>query len=222
MRTSTKSGIDEALPFPVARSGPAGNSGVEQIRGSGDRHLIPYIVLTENALTHEFCDRVIGEFSDINEWRNARVGAQAEVNQNIRKVDVIELTKNTIHAKNVAVRAEIEQTLLAVAMKAVRQYQAMFPNCRIVEGRAFELLRYRSGGFYRKHTDSFAKEPRSLSCSMALNDDYSGGEWSFFSGEFTLRPPKGSVMLFPSNFMFPHEILEVRDGIRYSIVTWMI
>jgi predicted 2-oxoglutarate/Fe(II)-dependent dioxygenase YbiX len=29
-------------------------------------------------------------------------------------------------------------------------------------------------------------------------------------------------VLFPSSFMFPHEILEVTSGTRYAVVTWMI
>jgi predicted 2-oxoglutarate/Fe(II)-dependent dioxygenase YbiX len=64
--------------------------------------------------------------------------------------------------------------------------------------------------------------PRSLSCSFALNDDFGGGDWSFFCGDYALRPPKGSAVLFPSNFLFPHEILEVTGGTRYAVVTWML
>jgi predicted 2-oxoglutarate/Fe(II)-dependent dioxygenase YbiX len=33
---------------------------------------------------------------------------------------------------------------------------------------------------------------------------------------------KGSVLMFPSNFMYPHEILEVTKGTRYSIITWFL
>jgi predicted 2-oxoglutarate/Fe(II)-dependent dioxygenase YbiX len=181
-----------------------------------------YIVLSENVLDAKFCDQLIAEFADTNEWQQTRVGGKAEVDRNIRNVDVIEFSNRRVLQKNESVRGAIEQTLLMAAMKAVREYQKLFPDCRIVEGRGFELLRYQPGGFYRRHTDSFVREPRTLSCSFALNDDFVGGDWSFFGGEHTICPPKGSVILFPSNFLFPHEILQVSEGTRYSVVTWMI
>lgn len=186
------------------------------------RHLRPYVVVLENVLSFEFCDQLIAEFATSNEWQSARIGGQAEVDRDTRNVDVIELSHRSILQKNLKVRSKIEQTLFAAGFNVVRHYQGLFPFCRIVEGQGFELLRYHAGGFYRTHTDSFKRVPRSLSCSFALNDDFGGGDWSFFCGDYTLRPPKGSAVLFPSNFLFPHEILEVTGGTRYAVVTWMI
>lgn len=186
------------------------------------KHLRPYVLVLEDVLSSDFCDQLMAEFANSEEWKFARVGGQGEINRDIRHVDVIELSQRSILQKNAKVRGAIEQTLFGAAFKTVRQYQRFFPFCRIVEGQAFELLRYNQGGFYRTHTDSFKKVPRSLSCSFALNDDFSGGEWSFFCGDYIVRPPKGSAVLFPSNFMFPHEIFEVTQGTRYSVITWMI
>ena len=33
---------------------------------------------------------------------------------------------------------------------------------------------------------------------------------------------KGSAIIFPSNFMFPHEVNRIEKGTRYSIVTWLM
>lgn len=58
-----------------------------------------------------------------------------------------------------------------------------------------------------------------LSVLGALNDDYEGGELLFWGGEkIDLRA--GSVMVFPSNFMYPHEVKKVTRGARYSFVSW--
>lgn len=186
------------------------------------QHLRPYVVVLENVLSADFCDQLITEFGTSDEWRLARIGGQAEVDRNIRNVDVIDLSQRSTVQKNPKVREIMEQTLFGAGLKAVRHYKALFPFCKIVEGRGFELLRYQTGGFYRTHTDSFKREPRSLACSLSLNDDFGGGDWSFFCGDYTLRPPKGSAVLFPANFLFPHEILEVVSGTRYTVVTWMI
>jgi predicted 2-oxoglutarate/Fe(II)-dependent dioxygenase YbiX len=52
-----------------------------------------------------------------------------------------------------------------------------------------------------------------------LNDDYEGGELMMF-GDKQIYLPSGSVIVFPSNFMYPHEVKPVKSGIRYSYVSW--
>lgn len=53
----------------------------------------------------------------------------------------------------------------------------------------------------------------------ALNDDYEGGEFVMFE-DYEIKMPAGSVVVFPSNFMFPHEVKPIKSGIRYSYVSW--
>lgn len=52
-----------------------------------------------------------------------------------------------------------------------------------------------------------------------LNDDYDGGEFFMFDDK-EIKMPAGSVIVFPSNFMYPHEVKPVKSGIRYSYVSW--
>ena len=75
---------------------------------------------------------------------------------------------------------------------------------------------------YKQHTDSFKDRPRAVSCSFILNDEYEGGEFAFFNREAVYKLKKGSCIMFPSNFMYPHEIMPVTHGTRYSIVTWFV
>ena len=217
MPTSTRSAPAEGGDA-VAASDAAPSSGLADVYS---RHLHRYVVVFEDLLSAQACDQLIREFAATDEWKPALVGDRV-VAPDIRKVDVIELSQRSVLERNPVVRRRLEQALYSAALQAVLRYESLFPACRIVEGQAFELLRYSTGGYYRKHTDSFKRVPRSLSCSFALNDDFGGGGWSFFDGGYTLHPPKGSVVLFPSNFMFPHEILEVTSGVRYAVVTWMI
>lgn len=53
-----------------------------------------------------------------------------------------------------------------------------------------------------------------------LNDDYEGGEFLLF-GDKIIDIPVGSVMVFPSNFLYPHEVKPVTSGTRYSFVSWV-
>ena len=53
----------------------------------------------------------------------------------------------------------------------------------------------------------------------ALNDDYSGGELIMFD-DYKIEINQGDVILFPSNFLYPHRVFPVTEGIRYSYVSW--
>jgi predicted 2-oxoglutarate/Fe(II)-dependent dioxygenase YbiX len=58
-----------------------------------------------------------------------------------------------------------------------------------------------------------------LSVICLLNDDYEGGELVFFEDKI-LTPSQGDVIIFPSNFLFPHEVKPITKGTRYSVVSW--
>ncbi len=61
-----------------------------------------------------------------------------------------------------------------------------------------------------------------LTCTINLNDDYEGGELVLLNGEITVTPKPGNAVMFPANFLYPHEVREVIRGIRYAIVTWTL
>ena len=58
-----------------------------------------------------------------------------------------------------------------------------------------------------------------LSVLGSLNNDYEGGELIFFKDERIVLK-QGSVMIFPSSFMYPHKVQSVKKGTRYSFVSW--
>jgi predicted 2-oxoglutarate/Fe(II)-dependent dioxygenase YbiX len=51
-----------------------------------------------------------------------------------------------------------------------------------------------------------------------LNEDYEGAEFHCRSKIIPLTT--GDILLFPSNFMFPHGVTECTKGTRYSFVSW--
>lgn len=53
----------------------------------------------------------------------------------------------------------------------------------------------------------------------ALNDDYEGGELYICNEPFELK--QGEVVIFPSVFLYPHAVLPVKSGTRYSFVSWV-
>ena len=58
-----------------------------------------------------------------------------------------------------------------------------------------------------------------LSMIGALNDNFEGGEFIMWQ-ERIIPIPKGSVIIFPSIFLYPHHVEFVKKGTRYSFVSW--
>ena len=75
---------------------------------------------------------------------------------------------------------------------------------------------------YKEHVDhSKFNTPRILTCSLILNDDYKGGNFSFFDKEYVISRLAWSAIVFPSNCCFPHAITPVYEGDRHVIITWI-
>jgi len=91
------------------------------------------------------------------------------------------------------------------------------------EDTGYLVLKYKGTekGEYKEHVDHYDLQPRVLSCSFILNDNYDGGNFSFLRGEHTIKKKTGSAVVFPSNFCFPHAVTPVSNGDRYAIVTWI-
>jgi len=58
-----------------------------------------------------------------------------------------------------------------------------------------------------------------LSVVGVLNDDYQGGEFIMWQ-DTEIELKTGDLMIFPSNFLYPHRVNEITQGTRYSYVSW--
>jgi predicted 2-oxoglutarate/Fe(II)-dependent dioxygenase YbiX len=183
-------------------------------------NLKDYIVTIENAVTPALCEAVINEYATTDDWTLAITAAGKTDAE--RQCSVIGVSFDSVIQKNLQVRKDLDKYLYISASNVLKQYVKLFPDTKIEQDSGYDLLRYKVGQHYKPHTDSFKDRPRAVSCSFMLNDDYEGGEFAFFDRELKYKLKKGSCIMFPSNFMYPHEIMPVTSGTRYSIVTWFI
>jgi len=180
-----------------------------------------YIYVVKNALNNQTCDDILNEFKSSDEWVDTVIG-RGEVNKNIRNCQIIIVSYPHVIQKNKDVRSKLDNAIFDGAAKCIKEYNTKFSYCKIEEDSGYELLKYPEGCFYVEHTDSFKARPRAISCSFILNDDFEGGEFAFFNKELKYKLKKGDALLFPSSFMYPHEVMPVTKGTRYSIITWFI
>lgn len=188
------------------------------------KSLDKYIIILDNIVPEELCDRILEEYRESSCWEQTTINSDSGFKHNpmIRNCDHIAMSLPQVINKNFHVRKNLDDELFKCAAKAINVYRGVFPDVASEIDTGYDLLRYKEGQFYQQHTDSFKAQQRSVSCSFHLNDDYEGGEFAFFDREIIARVGKGSIIMFPSNFMFPHEIMPVTSGTRYSIITWYV
>ena len=108
-------------------------------------------------------------------------------------------------------------------------YKAKFPRLDLKTQKLnqIDLLKYEIDGHYRTHIDHAWTTERTLSCIINLNDNYKGGNLIFYD-PLTMKEikryelKKGTIVFFPSCFLYPHKIDPITEGVRYSIVAWLI
>ena len=188
-----------------------------------DTPLEAYIQVFEDIMPGSVIDALLAEYLNSAEWTATKVGTHNVVDRSTRNCDVISMSQPTVIAhKNSELRAQLDQAVFKSASSAITAYNMRFPRAQISNDTGYEILKYETGQFYTEHVDSFTQQPRAVSCSFMLNDDYEGGEFSFFNDQIRYKLPKGSCIMFPSTFMYPHQIRPVTQGTRLSIITWFI
>ena len=181
-------------------------------------------IMVENLMPVELCKSLIRENSlPEKKWSKhswASYDQPASPQKAKDELDIILATREQFKM--------IETYLL----EALRKYQAKYSQ---VEGRAgsvwighiseLRFNRYKVGTQMQTHYDHIHdlfdgkyKGIPIISFIGLLNDNYQGGE--FLCRKKEIKLTRGDIVLFPSNFMYPHRINEITKGIRHSFVGW--
>ena len=110
--------------------------------------------------------------------------------------------------------------------EAITKYSKIIKFLGRLHLHEINLLKYEKGNFYIKHVDASSSLNRTISIIINLNEDYEGGDVLFFNPMTQMVYSKadlkaGDMILFPSNFLYPHRVTTITKGCRYSIVTWL-
>ena len=83
---------------------------------------------------------------------------------------------------------------------------------------AVRILRYQKGSQILDHSDA-SNEGRAIyaSCTLNLNNDYTGGDFSFFNGRHLETFSTGDAMVFPASPLWIHGTKPIISGTRYCI-----
>ena len=211
--------LDKSNAKPV---GSGAGDGKEKTGALSQKSLKDFIMVKEEFVDPDFCDQILDEYANSELWEKTYTGGGLD--EDARRCQVITISDQRCINENEEYRREIDDKMYKIIKDIIVEYEKEHPefDLEISEDSGYELLRYEVGDFYIEHSDSFKEQPRALTIIIAMNNAYDGGEIAMFQRELIHELDVGDVLVFPSNFMYPHEILPVTDGTRYSMITWVV
>jgi len=183
--------------------------------------IIDYVYVT-NVVSNTMCKDIIKSIDkrdwEKHKWYSADTGEMTSEKK--KELDVQAIT------------AEMQQAMTPMLVKAYQEYNNKFANTKETKmaqlATKFSPIRfnkYKKGTMMRMHYDHIHslfdgqhKGIPVLSFVGCLNEDFTGGDFNICGK--TLKLKTGDIIIFPSCFMFPHEVTEVKKGTRYSFVSW--
>ena len=199
------------------------------------RTIEDYLFLKENFLDNEYCEKSISEL-EICKWiKHERYTPKKSlpVFQNLTDEleEVGEIVQAGIIGSDLQEKAEDINELIVKKVSLTIQEYIKKLNFFWFDGWAgyspIKFIRYLPGQEMKVHCDhihsmfdGIRKGVPILSIIGYLNDDYEGGETYFFEDE-KVDTKQGDLLIFPSNFLYPHYVTPVTKGVRYSYVSWV-
>jgi len=168
------------------------------------------------------CAELIAEAERLDRWKRATMNAKDFSYKGAARSNDTCVVDHRVHADWRA----WEERLSQVFHSCVYAYKSLNPHLNVREDTYVQILRYQPGQHYKLHVDNISGHmtwgARQLSAVCFLNDDYEGGQLEFPRQKRKIAPKAGRLVLFPSNFCFPHEAHDVLRGVKYTAVTWFV
>jgi predicted 2-oxoglutarate/Fe(II)-dependent dioxygenase YbiX len=182
-----------------------------------DKNLENYLLIAKKAIPQKLCKETIDKLNTI-EWQR-----HAFYNNNTESAEPRDHEPLT----NIKfIDSELTNFVNDLVFSYIKKLNfSWFKSCK--KYTQLKFIKYDQFSQMDLHCDNihsiFAQDEHKgvpiLSVICLLNDDYEGGELVFFEDKI-LTPSQGDVIIFPSNFLFPHEVKPITKGIRYSVVSW--
>ncbi len=193
----------------------------------------PFLII-DNFLSQNECEFIYQEIIKDSEFESAKVKILKDnlilpkLNQNVRKTNLHNLTNQS-------------KLIYKEAFFKIKNKIEKFFNLILLQSSGIQALGYEKGAYYLKHSDNCSElidknknligfrsvaNERKITTVSFLNSNFNGGELIFnflFDKRmevFTFKPKTGTLIAFASNPIFTHEVKEVLNGYRVSLVEW--
>lgn len=184
-------------------------------------NLFDYVQVYDKILSPELCKEVENHLEQV-EWDRHEYFSHKQ-DKSVSFEDDLYVTYKANGMEN-----KLTALMWSCIYKYVVEFLTPFTNDWFNGWKSYALVRfnkYPQGSRMKVHCDHihslFEGHHRGipiLTILGAINDNYEGGELIICGEKVPLMA--GSVVIFPSNFLYPHEVKPVTSGTRYSYVTW--
>ena len=186
------------------------------------KELAPGIVIFENIFPDSM--EYLRKIEELSPWVSAGVlitnqeGHKIETVNSHRDTDIVGLPNHETKENNPL--ADFSKAFYQSMKPCLDQYTREY-GAVIEDSENPQLLRYGKEQKFNHHVDDHPKITRRVSMTYYLNDDYEGGDVEFKRQGLRFKAKKNDLLIFPSNFMYHHQVHPVTDGLRYVVVQWM-
>lgn len=183
---------------------------------------LSYFVYKTQVLTKEECDQIIEWSEESKLFESSKVG-KFKINNSIRKSKTIRIPDGNPFID--LILSKLNQAFLEYCENYLEDSYLISIKESTHDGYFFEPLqctKYDESDYYRWHTDQ-GSDPKTIcrliSFVLYLNDEFEGGYTEFPFDKYKGKP--GEVIIFPSNFLFPHCGQKITSGTKRIITTWL-
>jgi hypothetical protein len=195
--------------------------------GVGSRLKIGDIAVYANAIDDRFCDRLIREFHKGFALGEVIDGFVSNEEHDEYRSDEFLVAKD-LHLYDHERWDDLSSRLhrlyiLPVLRDYLADYQHVIGENSEVDPKSCIMSLYeKDRGHFSPHQDAVGGlvPQRSLTIICYLNDVSLGGETRFFNQGFSVSPVRGSILVFPSNFVYGHIGEMPRSNDKYITVSF--
>jgi predicted 2-oxoglutarate/Fe(II)-dependent dioxygenase YbiX len=189
-----------------------------------NKNIKDYVLTAESVIPVKLCEDIIKEINKNkktwykHKWTNG-LGEEIE-SVNGKKHELI----------NVHLKTENSEKIMKILWSVIKGYQNKLRFPWFSTWQSYSQVRfniYKKNQKMENHCDHISslfegtnKGVPILSLLGSLNNNYKGGEFIMFDKE-EYKIKQGDVLIFPSNFIYPHRVEPVTKGTRYSFISWV-
>jgi len=168
------------------------------------------------------CKKEFTQTEIVGKGDGPSLGKDQRIDRNIRRAEQLVLSRESPSLSNV----HWHNLLFSTFQKGILKYEkdSGYVDHAIQCMTHIGVLKYEQTGFYNLHIDHCLAHPRILSFIYLLNNDYQGGELTFYFPKENKQRPidirPNRLIIWPSAFMFPHGVKPVTKGVRYTAIGW--
>ena len=180
-----------------------------------------YAKVYKKVLTPSFCNKIIKGLENVNWEKHQFYNPNTDtLSNNKNELSVTCDSSGYVEELNKLVWETIEKYVLKDFKECKKWWNGWqgFTPVRFNKYEKGELMKLHCDHIHTAF-DGERKGVPILSIVGVLNNNYTGGKFIMWQKEH-IKIDQGDILIFPSTFMYPHEVTKIEDGCRYSFVSW--